>query len=424
MGAFSVARMAGLDQCITLDMGGTSTDVSLCPGRVQETAEGMITGLPLRLPMIDIHTIGAGGGSIARLDAGGALRVGPQSAGADPGPVCYGNARAQEITVTDANLVLGRLDADHFLGGRMKLEVERTRAYMEELARRLDLPLATAAWGVIRVVNSNMERAIRTISVERGYDPRRFTLVAFGGAGPLHACELAAALRIPRVLVPLHPGVLSALGMVLADAMKDYSQTVMLPAGQVSAEALHGLFYPLQERARADLHAEGFDDAQIMFQPALDMRYVGQSYELTIPLVPQAGAVAGPSAPGIQEYVRAFHEAHRRRFSHADETEPVEIVNIRLKATGQSPKPRFLYEEPRDLDSQAAVIGQKAVYFGTPDSLDPRPLPTTLYDRQRLAPGHRLLGPALVFQLDATTLIPPDWAARVDGWRNLIIEPC
>ncbi len=423
MGAFAVARMAGLDQCITLDMGGTSTDVSLCPGRVQETAEGMITGLPLRLPMIDIHTIGAGGGSIARLDAGGALRVGPQSAGADPGPVCYGNARAQEITVTDANLVLGRLDADHFLGGRMKLDVERTRAYMEELARRLNLPLATAAWGVIRVVNSNMERAIRTISVERGYDPRRFTLVAFGGAGPLHACELAAALRIPRVLVPLHPGVLSALGMVLADAMKDYSQTVMLPAGQVSAEALQGLFHALQERARADLHAEGFDDTQIMFQPALDMRYVGQSYELTIPLVPQAGAAAGPSAPGIQEWVRAFHEAHRQRFSHADETEPVEIVNLRLKATGQSPKPRFLYEEPRDLDPRAAVIGQKAVYFA-PDSLVPRPLPTTLYERQRLAPGHRLLGPALVVQLDATTLIPPDWAARVDGWRNLIIEPC
>ena len=422
IGAFAMARMAGFDQCIALDMGGTSTDVSLCPGRVQETAEGIIAGLPLRLPVIDIHTIGAGGGSIARLDMGGALRVGPQSAGADPGPVCYGHAQAREITVTDANLVLGRLDADHFLGGRMKLDVERTRIYMEKLAHRLDVPQATAAWGVIHVVNSNMERAIRTISVERGHDPRRFVLVAFGGAGPLHACELAAALCIPRVLVPLHPGVLSALGMVLADAMKDYSQTVMLQAGQVSVESLQGLFQPLQERARADLHAEGFTDAQITFQPALDMRYVGQSFEITIPLAHQVGTVVWQSPPVILECVRAFHEAHRQRFSHADESEPVEIVNLRLKAVGQTTKPRFLYEEPCDPNSRPAIIGHKVVYFGEPDSAAPRPILTAMYARQRLVPGHQILGPALVVQLDATTLIPPGWVARVDGWRNLIIE--
>ncbi|MGD2205976.1 MAG: hydantoinase/oxoprolinase family protein, partial [Anaerolineae bacterium] len=266
VGAFELARMAGFEQAITFDMGGTSTDVALCPGRVQETTEGSIAGLPLRLPIIDIHTVGAGGGSIARRDAGGALRVGPESAGSDPGPVCYGLidkdglAKAREITVTDANLVLGRLDANHFLGGppaSVTLDLDRARAQMQQLARRLSLPLEAAAWGVIRVANSNMERAIRTISVERGHDPRRFTLVAFGGAGPLHACELAAALRIPRVFIPPHPGVLSALGMILADIVKDYSQTVMLPAEAADTEMLERLFLPLYERARADLQDEG-----------------------------------------------------------------------------------------------------------------------------------------------------------------------
>jgi N-methylhydantoinase A len=421
VGAFTLARQAGLEQAITFDMGGTSTDVALCPGQIQETSEGTIAGLPLRLPIIDIHTVGAGGGSIARLDAGGALRVGPQSAGSDPGPVCYslmgddGQPKAHEITVTDANLVLGRLDADHFLGGRMALHLERTLVRMQDLARRLSLPLEAAAWGVIRVANSNMERAIRTISVERGHDPRRFSLVAFGGAGPLHACELASALRIPRVLVPPHPGVLSALGMVLADVVKDYSQTVMLPAAEVGPADLGDLFGPLAEQARADLQAEGLAAGQITLLPALDMRYHGQSFELTIPLEGLAPEVGRP--------VGDFHEAHRRRFSYASEDQPVEIVNLRLKAVGQTAKPRFRKESPGSLDPKAAQIGYKQVYFSDADSPGAaRPIPSALYERARLAAGNMVVGPAVIFQLDTTTVIPPGWTATVDGWGNLLLQ--
>jgi N-methylhydantoinase A len=421
VGAFEAARRAGLEQAITFDMGGTSTDVSLCPGRIQETTEGSVAGLPLRLPIIDIHTVGAGGGSIARLDAGGALRVGPQSAGADPGPVCYG--RGTEITVTDANLVLGRLDAEHFLGGQMALDVPRTHERMRELARRLSLPLEAAAWGIVRVANSNMERAIRTISIERGHDPRRFALVAFGGAGPLHACELAAALRIPRVLVPPRPGVLSALGMVLSDAVKDYTQTVMLPAAAADGPALEALFAPLAERARADLRAEGLDDDAIRLYPALDMRYAGQSYELTVPLAPAAAPGAAGLLPDGLAPEADFHRAHRQRFSYAGEGEPVQIVNVRLKAVGHTPKPEFTRQPAGSLNPRAAHIGYRPVYFADPENpQSARPMPAALYDRDRLAPGHMVVGPAIVFQLDTTVVIPPDWAANVDGWSNLLVE--
>jgi N-methylhydantoinase A len=418
-GAFELARLAGLEQVITFDMGGTSTDVSLCPGRIQETAEGSVADLPLRLPIIDIHTVGAGGGSIAHLDAGGALRVGPHSAGADPGPVCYG--RGDQITVTDANLILGRLDAGHSLGGQVALDLPRTQARMQGLARRLSLPLEAAAWGVIRVANSNMERAIRTISVERGHDPRRFTLVAFGGAGPLHACELAATLHIPRVLIPPHPGVLSALGMILADVVKDYSQTVMLAAGAGNggqADQIAPVLQGLAERARADLLAEGLAEEEIVLQPALDMRYVGQSYELTIP-------VAGQDLRGFPhtfDVLSEFHAAHRQRFSYASESEPVEIVNVRLKAIGRTGKPRFSWQPLGGTDPHQAHCGYKSVCFAGPDTPHAaRPLLAALYERERLAPGNVVVGPAVLFQLDTTTAIPPDWAATVDGWGNLVV---
>jgi N-methylhydantoinase A len=425
VGAFELARMAGFEAAITFDMGGTSTDVSLCPGRIQETTEGTIAGLPLRLPIIDIHTVGAGGGSIAHLDAGGALRVGPESAGSDPGPVCYGRDTAKQITVTDANLILGRLDTSHFLGGRMSLNLARTQASMQALARHLSLPLEAAAWGVVRVANSNMERAIRAISVERGHDPRRFTLIAFGGAGPLHACELAATLRIPRVLVPPHPGVLSALGMVLADVVKDYTQTVML-AGGVDGETLGRLFAPLFERAVADLRAEGLTGDGVSLLPALDMRYVGQSFELTIP----CSHVVAPPGQRVPDEVQPaarvaldFHAAHRQRFSYASESEPVEIVNLRLKAIGKTAKPRFTCLSSGRLDPRDAHIGYKQVYFA--DTAAPRaarPIPSALYERDRLAAGNIVVGPAVVYQLDTTTVIPPGWSATVDGWGNLVLE--
>jgi len=416
VGGFELAKMAGFKQAITFDMGGTSTDVSLCPGQIQQTAEGSIAGLPLRLPIIDIHTVGAGGGSIARLDEGGALRVGPESAGSNPGPLCYGRENAHAVTVTDANLVLGRLDPEHFLGGTMHLDLARTREHMQALARRLSLPLEAAAWGVIRVANSNMERAIRTISVERGYDPRRFTLVAFGGAGPLHACELAAALRIPRVLIPPHPGVLSALGMVLADVTKDYSQTVMLAPSEAEAQTLSQLFAPLYKRARADLLAEGLMDEEISLLPSLDMRYVGQSYELGV-------AVSAGSGTTVQQYVEDFYEVHQQRFSYANRGEPVEIVNLRLKAVGTTSKPQSQRQPLGHVDPRPAHIGYKQVHFADAgNARAARPVPAALYQRERLAPGNIVVGPAVLFQFDTTIIVPAGWAATVDEWGNLIVE--
>ena len=340
--------------------------------------------------------------------------MGPESAGSDPGPVCYGRDDARDVTVTDANLVLGRLDADHFLGGRMQLDLERAKARMQDLARQLSLPLEAAAWGVIRVANSNMERAIRTISIERGHDPRDFALVAFGGAGPLHACELAAALRIPRVLVPPHPGVLSALGMVLADAVKDTSQTVMLATSEADGATLRRLFGRLYERARTELGAEGFSENEIVLLPALDMRYVGQSYELRVEIDLDAEITA---------HVGAFHALHEQRFSYASEQEPVEIVNLRVKAVGRTAKPRFSYRLPASLYPDAAQVGHKPVYFADRHSPHAtRPIPAALYERDRLEPGNVVVGPAVLFQLDTTTIVPPGWSAAVDGWGNLLVE--
>jgi N-methylhydantoinase A len=267
---------------------------------------------------------------------------------------------------------------------------------------------------VIRVTNANMERAIRTISIEQGHDPRDFTLAAFGGAGPLHACELATALRIPRVLIPPHPGVLSALGMVLADAVKDTSQTVMLLASEADAATLQHRFARLYERARAELRAEGFDDDEIAFLPALDMRYVGQSYELRV-------EIDLDRKP--EEHIQAFHDLHRQRFSYASEDEPVEIVNLRVKIVGRTAKPCFTYQAPGSLHPKAAQVGYKPVHFA--DRNPPyaaRPVPTALYQRERLEPGNMVVGPAVLFQLDTTTVIPPDWSATVDGWGNLIAE--
>jgi len=423
-GAFHVAHQAGFDQVITFDMGGTSTDVCLCSGRVPETVEAIVGEMPLRLPVTDIHTVGAGGGSLAHLDSGGALRVGPESAGADPGPACYGRG-GQGGTVTDADLVLGRLDSGHFLGGRMALDLEAANAAVDRLAHQMGLDRVQAAWGVIRVAHSNMERAIRQASVARGFDPRHFTLVAFGGAGPLHACELAETLYIPRVLIPLYPGVLSALGMVVADIVKDYSQTVMLAATQDNADPLWDRFVPLQERGMDDLKEEGVTQKRITLERAADMRYAGQSYEITVPVdtlsaATQVGRYPGPS---VLTLVDRFHELHHLRFGYANATKPVEIVHLRLKATGQVDKPGLRAESPGNTDASMAQTGEKRVWFPTTNgSTVAQPLKTRLYDREHLGTGHIIAGPAVIFQLDTTTLIPPRWTARVDPYRNLIAE--
>ncbi len=403
-GAFAVARRAGYDQVISFDMGGTSTDVALCPGYVQRTFEGEIAGLPVRVPMLDVHTVGAGGGSLARVDVGGALLVGPESAGADPGPACYGTGSA--VTVTDANLALGRLDAGHFLGGHMKLDQSRMTAALDRLAADMGSDRETAAAGVLRIANANMEAAIRRISVERGFDPRSFTLVAFGGAGPLHACELAAELRIPRVLVPLYPGVLSAFGMLTADVQKDYSRSALARVdAAMSRDVLEGWYRPLVDRGLRDMEAEGFAAAQVRLDRLLDLRYHGQSYELTVAYDPDAGVAAA---------VAAFHQAHQQRFGHADPASAVEIVTVRLRALGQAEQPPFVAEQPEGNDASEAIIGEKQVYFGGW-------LATRLFDRGRLRPGNRFAGPAIVFQFDTTTVIPPGWEADVDSFRNLVL---
>jgi N-methylhydantoinase A len=404
VGAFHVAQLSGYERVITFDMGGTSTDVALCDNGVPTTNEGEIGGMPLRLPMIDIHTVGAGGGSLAQVDVGGALTVGPQSAGADPGPVCYGQ-EGRITTTTDANLVLGRLDADHFLGGEMSLDTGAAYAALTGLVQHMGVGGAEeAAWGVIRVANATMERAIRRISVERGHDPRRFALLAFGGAGPLHACDLAAALNIPIVLVPRTPGVLSALGMLVADLVKDYSQTIMLRADGLGWDELERHFAPLKRRGREELTAEGVEAQRISLDRALDMRYVGQSHELTVPVNPGDDVLA------------TFHAAHGRRFGHRHPQEPVEIVNVRIIATGALTKPHFPQQDLGDPDASVGKVGRKPVYFG-PEAATM----TDLYRRDRLRPGHVIPGPAVVFQLDTTTVIPPLWQALVDSYGTLVV---
>lgn len=404
VGAFHVAKLAGFDHIISFDMGGTSTDVALFPGDMIYTREAKIGGLPLRLSVVDVHTVGAGGGSIARVDAGGALQVGPQSAGADPGPACYG--RGDLPTVSDANLLLGRLNAEHFLGGQMRLYPERARRALEALAAAMHVATPEqAAWGVIQVANATMERAIRAISVQRGYDPRDFTLVAFGGAGPLHACALAEALRIPRILVPRTPGVLSALGMTIADLVKDYSQTIMAGQEVLTPTTLDKIFAPLEARAYDDLLNEGIQPQQIVLERALDMRYVGQSHEITV------------SQPADGAWLSAFHTAHERLYGHRHDEEPVQVVNARLRAIGHGPQPSFEPLPEGSTDASDARVGEGLVWFGPQG-----PQHTPLYERERLLAGNVIIGPAVLFQLDATTVLTPGWQAVVDQWGNLLLS--
>ncbi|MBN1641459.1 MAG: hydantoinase/oxoprolinase family protein [Anaerolineae bacterium] len=405
IGGFALAQLAGYDRAITIDMGGTSTDVALCPGQLVRRAESAIDGLPLRTRMLDIETIGAGGGSIARLDAGGVLRVGPESAGADPGPIVYG-AGGKEVTVTDANALLGRLDRDRFLGGAMPLYPARARAAMGAgLARALGIGVQEAALGIVEVANVNIDRALRRVSVARGHDPRGFTLVAFGGAGPLHACEVAAGLGIPRVLVPRYPGVLCALGLLMADVVLERSRAVLEVVSPELEAALRAQVDEMTALARADLAQEGIAEQAMAFAPLVDARYRGQSHELTIPF-----------GEGV---ATAFHDAHARAYGHAMRERPVEVVNLRLQATGLIPKPHLEAEPvvPQDAGpGHPAHFGVGRVVCAGGEREADR------YARERLPPGGRLAGPALVFQMDSTVYLPPGWSARVDGYRNLVLE--
>lgn len=406
VGAFTVAQAAGFDHVITLDMGGTSTDVSLCPGEVQQTTDSNIEGYPVRVPMVDIQTVGAGGGSIAYRDPGGALAVGPESAGADPGPAAYGVG--SQPTVTDANVLLGRLPGGIALAGRLALNAEAAERALENLGVTLEMDSQTTAQGVVRIANSNMERALRRVSVERGHDPRDFTLVAFGGAGPLHACELAEASGIPRVLIPRHPGVLSALGMLLADVVRDYAHTTMMNGSDATSERLSELFKPLKEQASHDLREAGFETEETTLVSAVDLRYRGQGYEITVLLDADDGL----------DLLSRFHVLHQQRYGHSHEDRPVELTTLRLKAIGHVPQPELeKADEEEDVDASAARTGRVDLH-GT-RGLSSAPL----YTRGLLRPGNQFEGPAIVTQLDATTYVPEGWGVRVDGYFNLLLEP-
>ncbi|MXY99094.1 hydantoinase/oxoprolinase family protein [Candidatus Poribacteria bacterium] len=413
LGAYQIAKAAGYDQIITFDMGGTSTDVSLCNNGVSLTTESTISGLPIKVPLIDIHTVGAGGGSIATVDAGGALRVGPESAGADPGPICYGNS-GTDITVTDANLFLGRIAATQFLGGAMSLDTHKVGTYIEKFATRLGIPALQAADGILKVANAAMERAIKVISVERGFDTRDFTLVSFGGAGGLHAAFMAENLGIGTVLIPPNGGLLSAYGMLFADVVKDYSQTVLwrVRAGDERLiEALNTGFDELLTGAENEMKAEGFLPNQLKIDRSLDIRYEGQSYELNIPYPAE---MRDPSNT-VEILVKSFHAAHEQRFGYARTDAPVEIVNLRLTATGETDKPPIQPLPLADADTSDALTGQSPVIF------EGEARRTNFYGREALHPGNRIEGPAIVTEFSATTVIPPNFSAVVDAYQNLIL---
>ncbi|MBZ5634226.1 MAG: hydantoinase/oxoprolinase family protein [Acidobacteriia bacterium] len=381
VGAMKTARRGGFRKILGFDMGGTSTDVSLADGVARETTEASIDGFPIRVPMLDIHTVGAGGGSIARVDAGGLLRVGPESAGADPGPACYGSGT--EPTVTDAHVVLGRIHS--LLGGGMRVDADRAAAAVDRIARRLKLDRSAAAAGILRVANSNMERAIRVVSVERGYDPREFALVAFGGCGGLHACEIAGQLGIRSVIVPQHAGALSALGMLMADALRDYA------AGVLGHGNLENTFEALEKRARSE-------SPKARIERSADLRYRGQSYELNVPWTsPTRAAVA-------------FHNEHARIYGYSLPERDVEVVTIRVRARAASPKPKLVRSAIQEGATETRLIWVSGSWRRIP-----------VWNREQLAQMPRR-GPALVLDYGSTTLVPADWRFHVDSAGNVLIQ--
>jgi len=401
VGAYEIGKMTGYTKLITFDMGGTSTDVSLIDNDLSLTFESSISGYPVKVPMIDIHTVGAGGGSIARLDEAGALKVGPESAGADPGPICYG--KGDGITVTDANLYLGRLIPEHFLGGGMILKDDKLPSYFEKMAQKARLSSLELAEGILDVANTAMERAIRVISVERGYDPREFTLFSFGGAGGMHAAFLARLLSIPKVLLPQNPGILSAIGMLMADVVKDYSLTVMQNQDNITFSSLTGMFREIENRGDEDLHAEGIPKDGILLERYLDMRYEGQSYEIIVPF--------------YENYIERFHKLHEKTYGYRNEDKAIQIVNIRLRARGIPEKPRFKKATKMEkVLSAEAFLGKKDVVF------DGNRIPTKIVARDKLRSGNRIEGPAIMVEYSSTIVIPPFASALVDEYGNIVME--
>lgn len=398
LGALQVGREVGLEKLITLDMGGTSTDMTLIDGDLEYTTEASLSGLPIKTPMIRIDTIGAGGGSLAWRDAGGSLRVGPQSAGADPGPICYGRG-GKQVTLTDAHVFLGRIPPHRFLGGQMNLAPADIEGPLKKLAKALRLDPAPTAQGILTVANANMARALRVLSLERGYDPREFGLLCFGGAGALHACALAEALGIGRILIPKEPGILSAFGMARADWLRDYVKTLLWPVQAGTFERLKKSLHRLEKQAASDAKSQGFTPQGLRLQAMVDLRFKGQSYELTVPLK--------------QNFSQAFLKLHRKRYGFNHQRD-LEIVNLRLQARHPLPLSHIKDEEKLFGKKSAASEPSRCFY-------ENRWLTLPVYSRKDLAPNSTHSGPAIITEFSATTFVAPAWKFKVHSTGHLII---
>lgn len=415
VGGIHCARSSKLPQIITLDMGGTSADVALIRNyEARLSFDRAVAGFPIRLPMVDIHTVGAGGGSIAWFDRDGLLKVGPLSAGADPGPACYGKGGTNP-TVTDANLLLGRLSTRGLIGGRMPLDADAARAAIKPLAERLALPLERTALGIVEIVVANMVRAIRTVSVERGHDPRDYCLLPFGGAGPLHASEVARALGISRFLVPAAPGILCAQGLIASDLKDDIVRSARVRLDAASLGRTHEILEGLMKDAEAWFARESVNRADRKVKVSFDMRYIGQNFELPVPVGMAVGGKA-PKIGTIDKLRSRFFAVHDQLYGFHNESDPVEIVNMRLTASAtltkmgrpRSAKPKTLRPAP--------VEFRRAWFTGT------RGVRTPVYDRARLGPGQVIDGPAIIEQFDSTTVLYPGDELRVDEAGNLLVK--
>lgn len=410
IGASYIAQQCNINKVITFDMGGTSIDVSLIEnGKTQLSTERLIEGYPARIPMIDIVTVGAGGGSIGRIDEGGALKVGPQSAGATPGPACYMRGGTMP-TVTDANIVLGKLNPKKILGGRMEVDIELSkRALTEHICNKSALNLKEAAAGIISVVNSNMIRAIRVISVERGYDPREFTLMAFGGAGPLHACEVAQEMGIHTVLIPHSPGTLCSLGLLMADTKFDISRSNIMIAEKENISSIQKIFSQMIEEGNALLDKEKIDENNRSFYFTIECRYERQNYEIPIEVD------SNMTEEAMNDMINKFHKEHNKSYGYYNKNMRIQMVNYRVSAVGIIEKPE-LVEKAISPDAKPPKLREvREVLFEGQETYQT----TNVYQRNEIEPGCTIKGPAIIEQMDSTIIIPPRWFAYTDGFNNI-----
>ena len=403
-GAKYVGELAGRQRLLSFDMGGTSTDVALIDGDIVLTSEGRIGDYPVAIPMVDMHTIGAGGGSIASVDAGGLLQVGPQSAGADPGPACYGKG-GQQATVTDANVVLGRLRADRFLGGKMRLDTAASVQAVEALAKQLNMDAIQTAAGIINIVNEHMAGALRVMSVQKGIDPRRLTLTCFGGAGGLHVCALAEALGMTQAIVPVHAGVLSALGMLAAPRARHLSRTINVELAHIDLQELESQFNHLEQMGSDALCEEGVATEDIQRFRSVDLRYRGQSYALNVPWLDK------------EQSAQAFHQLHEQRYGH-QLAQPLELVTARVKLTGSQPHIQLESQVTINTDSNT----DSKLTAEQTDKLPGISEPVQIFSRENLPQGQVINGPALITETVSTTLLAADWKCCVDSYGNLVLE--